>query len=826
MGCGERRGARFVAGLAALVLLAHCGGSGGTAEEKAPSVGEQAVESVRTFGASADARVEEARPTSNFGGESVLLADLSPHSESYLRFSVSGVTGRVTRATLRLYASDGTTDGPRVFLSTGGWTEGGLTWNTRPSLSSGVLDDAGAIPHQSWVEYDVTSAVAGNGEYNFAIIPVSGNGMDVYSRESSRTALRPQLVLAVDELPADCRPRTATFSSLASPVRDGYASLSEPTRGFGLEPVLRVDGSPRLESFLQFGFNLTEGTSLRGARLRLYATDPTSNGPLLYRASNEWPDGDFNWNTRPALQGGPVGNLGAIDAGTWVEYDLTGVVTGSPAFTLHSFGLLPESDNGVAFLSLDSPEEARRPQLVLDLETEPFCSYRGEGGGDLEWVRHYGGVGTELLHALATDAQGGFVAAGRFGEAPFPGGTGFALARYTPDGMPLWTRQVTTGNVRVKAIAVTPVEGNILVVGEYTGSPDLGTGPLTASPERQALFIAKFSPGGSTTWAHGFVATFERDGELEHWPVIPEAVATDAQGSLIVVGSLSGRVDFGGGPIFAGNFSVDALDPEEGGFVAKFTWEGQHVWSRAFEAGIIDAPVRAGTVATDSAGNVLVGGRTNTRTNLGDGPVGVRAPFIAKYAASSGALQWKRLIGSRGSVVGVQALGTDAVAFTADIGGTFTFGGRTYTAGSDEGGTTEGFVGTMSATGADGWLRQLGFFIPQQLVTGSDGTITLTGYDNEVDLGGGPLGTNFPGGIRWPFVARYSSAGDHLWSRAFDSNFVDEDDDPFRIPRLYLGSQPGGAVVLGSHFIDSVLVDGTRYTSRGSSDLLYLKLTP
>jgi hypothetical protein len=27
-------------------------------------------------------------------------------------------------------------------------------------------------------------------------------------------------------------------------------------------------------------------------------------------------------------------------------------------------------------------------------------------------------------------------------------------------------------------------------------------------------------------------------------------------------------------------------------------------------------------------------------------------------------------------------------------------------------------------------------------------------------------------------------------------------------------------------FIDSVLLEGTRYTSRGSSDLLYLKLTP
>ncbi|MCY1080599.1 hypothetical protein [Archangium lansingense] len=523
-----------------------------------------------------------------------------------------------------------------------------------------------------------------------------------------------------------------------------------------------------------------------------------------------------------------MGNLGPISANTWVEYDVTGVLAGDPPSALLSFGLLPESSDGVDFVSRDSVEVALHPHLALTLETAPFCTYRGTGGGLTGWVRQSGGMGPEVLQALATDSGGGIVAAGRFGDTPFSADTGFALARLTADGSPLWTRQVTTGDVRVRAITVTP-EGHILAVGDYSGSPDLGSGPLTTGPVSRALFIAKFSSSGQTEWARGFVATFDRNGEFEFFPLIPNAVATDAQGSLVVGGRLQGRVDFGGGAIFAGSDSVDAAEAQEGGFVAKFSTDGQHVWSRAFEAGLRDAPVRVSTVATDSAGHVLVGGRANTNTNLGNGPVGELVPFIAKYEAASGALLWSRLFsGSRsglGNVVSVQSLGADTVAFAVNLGGVFTFGGSTFTVSLDEFvDATDGFVGTLGATGADGWIRQLKDITLQQLVTGSDGTLTFTGHDGEVDLGGGSLGSR---NLDSPFVARYSSTGAHLWSRHFDANFFDEEVLPFfDIPRLRLASQPGGSVVVGGSFSDSVLLDGRTFTAEGSSDILFLQLKP
>jgi hypothetical protein len=831
---GLPRIGRFVGAFAALVLLTQCGGGGETEEPAirearpvSPAILLQEVVTTRTFAASADARVEAAYPTRNFGGESWLSADLSPQQESYLRFTVSGVTGAVTRATLRLYATDGTSDGPRVFSTSSGWTEAGLTWNNRPAPIGGVLDDKGTLPSGGWVDFDVTGAVYGDGDYAFALVGTSGNGADFVSREGSRTDLRPQLVLTVESAP-DCMPATDRWSYDINPILDGYASLSAPTSRFGSAPVLLVDGSPRLESFLQFGFSIPDEWHVRESRLRLHATDSTSNGPLLYRASNDWPAQDFDWNTRPALFGGPVGNLGPISAGTWAEYDVTAVVPGSG---LYSFGLVPESSNGVDFVSNDAATTELRPHLRLTLESNPFCTYRGTGGGLTGWTRHYGGEGPEVLHALATDATGGFVAAGHFGEAPFPTGTGFALARYTSDGTPVWTRQVTTGDVRVSAITVTPL-GNILVVGGYSGSPDLGTGPLPTTPPggfaHNAFFIAKFSPTGETDWAHGFLATFDRPdgGPLEHWPVTPTAVATDAAGSLIVVGGFHGEIDLGGGPLFAGLYSIFEDEPFPGGFVAKFSWEGRHLWSKAFEAGSLALPALLRAVSTDSADNVLVGGVVNSRADLGDGPVGEFAPFIAKYDAS-GALLWKRLFsGASGEVAGVQPLGTSGVAFSANFGMSFTFGGVTYTGGDPENpfpwDSFSGFTGTLSATGEDGWIRPLGLVTVQGLVTGGGDTLTVPGYGygSTFDLGGGVLGG---GPFARPFVARYVASGEHLWSRAFDRNLGQ---GTFGGPTVHLAPQPGGSVVVGSDFREPIRLDGRTYTPRGASDLLYFQLKP
>ena len=151
-----------------------------------------------TFTPTADARVEEARPNTNYGSSSTLKADggSDPDVESYLRFTVQGVTGTIQKVKLRLYVTDGTGDGPAVYSTGTSWKESGtgsVTWKNRPGRTSGATDDKGRLTSGRWVEFDVTSLVSGNGTFSFVLATRSKDAFAAYSREKSTK--RPQLVV-------------------------------------------------------------------------------------------------------------------------------------------------------------------------------------------------------------------------------------------------------------------------------------------------------------------------------------------------------------------------------------------------------------------------------------------------------------------------------------------------------------------------------------------------------------------------------------------------------------------------------------------------------
>jgi hypothetical protein len=153
---------------------------------------------VLTIVPDADSRVEESTPTTNYG-TSYLRADFSSsaaNAESYLRFTVSGVAATVLSAKLRLHSTgDGTVDGPAVYTAESSWGETTINWSNRPARTSSARDDKGAISADTWVEFDVTPFVTGNGTYTFNLVTTSTDGVNFYARET--TTLRPELVLTL-----------------------------------------------------------------------------------------------------------------------------------------------------------------------------------------------------------------------------------------------------------------------------------------------------------------------------------------------------------------------------------------------------------------------------------------------------------------------------------------------------------------------------------------------------------------------------------------------------------------------------------------------------
>ncbi|MHC4359465.1 MAG: CBM96 family carbohydrate-binding protein [Planctomycetota bacterium] len=117
-----------------------------------------------------DSFVNQSNPTANFGTNTTLKvrSDSAGYARwPFLKFTVTGVSGTVTAAKLKLYSEDVTQSVPAKAVSDTSWTEGSITWNNMPAIGSTL--DTKTPSAASWVEFDVASHITGNGTYSFCL---------------------------------------------------------------------------------------------------------------------------------------------------------------------------------------------------------------------------------------------------------------------------------------------------------------------------------------------------------------------------------------------------------------------------------------------------------------------------------------------------------------------------------------------------------------------------------------------------------------------------------------------------------------------------------
>ena len=215
--------------------------------------------SVLTLLPEADAQVQQEAPDMNFGTETTLeVQDGEAARESYLRFTVSGVSGVVERATLRVSVASSAEDesAVSVYLASSDWAETGITWQTRPVRSSSPADDEEAETDDSWVELDVTSLVQGNGTVSFVLASDSPEGVSLSSREGSAP---PELVIVwesnplsppiLSPVPTETPTETPTPTELPTvtplptiepPTETPLPTLEPPTEAPVIEPTVEL----------------------------------------------------------------------------------------------------------------------------------------------------------------------------------------------------------------------------------------------------------------------------------------------------------------------------------------------------------------------------------------------------------------------------------------------------------------------------------------------------------------------------------------------------------------------------------------------------------
>ncbi len=180
-----------------------------------------------TFVPIADSYVSSSNPTVNYGTSTQIRIDGSPITNSYLRFSVSGLSGTVTSATLRIYANSSLSAGYEVHrVADNTWGETTINYSNAPAFG-GTVNTSGAVTTGSWNSVDVTSYVAGNGTFSFGLMTTSSTALSMASRESGANA--PQLVIQLSSAPTPTNSSTPASGTATNTPTPTNTPITTPT---------------------------------------------------------------------------------------------------------------------------------------------------------------------------------------------------------------------------------------------------------------------------------------------------------------------------------------------------------------------------------------------------------------------------------------------------------------------------------------------------------------------------------------------------------------------------------------------------------------------
>jgi len=360
-------------------------------------------------------------------------------------------------------------------------------------------------------------------------------------------------------------------------------------------------------------------------------------------------------------------------------------------------------------------------------------------GGDIEWMRQFGGVGTSDEVAWAVTSRDDYVYVAGYTTGTLPGqvsagGQDAFVRKYDAAGNLLWTRQFgTAGGAR--ADGITADATGIYVTGDVVGSL-----PGQASAGDQDIFVRKYDFDGNELW------TRQLGG-----PDLDDAYNIAAgESGVYVVGTTRDHLP---GQTGQGPGNRDA-------FLLKYDSDGDLLWTRQF--GSEDSNWDYGRGVTVDGTGVYVAGCT-FGTLPGQVSAGDMDVYVRKYDPD-GNVVWTRQFGTSGyDAEDKQCICLDAtgVYVTGWVGAALP--GRVSSGGADV------FVRKYNRDGDVLWTRQFGTTADDAAYDlAADGTgIYLTGYTS------GTLPGQVSAGGQDAFVRKYDSDGDLLWTRQFGTTADD-----------------------------------------------------
>lgn len=453
---------------------------------------------------------------------------------------------------------------------------------------------------------------------------------------------------------------------------------------------------------------------------------------------------------------GGVGGAGGDGGAGGSPPDYTGDITWSRGFN----GEADQRIRAVAAGSDGSVLITGEFTGTMDLGNGPMMSEGGadlfvakiDPSGQLLWSLRAGDAADQRGQGIVVDAAGNVLVSGMFEGTMALGGTTLTsagskdvfVAKIDPLGQPLWGQSfgdaadqfASGGAPGVMEVAVDD-DGNVLLVGTFYGTIDLGGGPLGSEiPAAPGILVAKLDPSGVHTWSKRF-------GGVESWQYARDlAISPDG---VVLTGSFIGALDFGGGALTSALGAEDSGggpdDPSVDGFLVKLTADGEHVWSVSLGAG---GQQYSKYVEVDAAGDAVIVGSYFSGFELGGTALdSVAGPdlFLARFSGESGDAKWVKPLPGAGEEY-VYGLGVDPWG-NLNVTGYFTesldLGDGTLTSTSTVG---DLYVAKLDAEGKHVWSKSFTnqyFVHSTAMAVGADASLVISGlfYNDPADPDGG-----------------------------------------------------------------------------------------
>ena len=303
--------------------------------------------------------------------------------------------------------------------------------------------------------------------------------------------------------------------------------------------------------------------------------------------------------------------------------------------------------------------------VSVGVDGDVFVVKLDSAGAEL-WSKRYGDAAAQTGEDVAIDSAGNVVITGNYlgvidfgnGSLPLfgPDGSVFLAKLSFDSGNEMWSRGFGGGSDVASAVAVDGSD-SVLAAGQYSQTINFGTGMLTSAGGYD-MYLAKLDAQGVTSWAQSFGGTgFD----------YPWDIATDPSGSILLAGSFSEAVSFGGATMT----STGASDV----CIAKFTTAGNHVWSKRFGDAESQYPT---SIAVGPDGRVVLAGKLDGSMDFGGGSLvsgGLSDIFLATLDDQSNHLWSKRFGDTTSQFAGRAVLDSaGSVLLTGATVGTLDFG--------------------------------------------------------------------------------------------------------------------------------------------------------